>query len=72
LICCYAIDFHSGEKEEYARLLNESPAYTLRKSHKEIVSVEEPTSNKEGEYPPKVELKPLPSHLSYEFLDSSH
>jgi len=30
LISCYVIDSHSREKEEYARLLNESIAYTHR------------------------------------------
>jgi len=34
--------------------------------------VEESTPKKEEECPPKVELKPLPSHLRYEFLDSAH
>ena len=34
--------------------------------------MEELTSKKEEECPPKVEVKPLPSHLMYEFLDSSH
>jgi len=42
LIC--VTDSHSGEKEEYARLLNESTAYTPRQSPKEIFSVEEPAS----------------------------
>jgi len=27
---------------------------------------------KEEECRPKIELKPLPSHLMYEFLDSTH
>ena len=43
-----------------------------RQSHREILIVEELTSKKEEECPPKVELKPLPSHLRYEFLDFSH
>ena len=34
--------------------------------------MEEPTSKEEEERPLKVELKPLPPHLRYEFLDSSH
>jgi len=72
LIGCYAIDSCSGEKEEYARLLNEFTAYMPRQSRREILNVEELTSKKEEECPPKVELKPLPSHLRYEFLDSSH
>ena len=55
LIGCHITKSSSGEKEEYARLLNES--------HEEIHSVEEPTSKKEEERPPKVELKPLPPHL---------
>ena len=44
----------------------------LRQSRREILSVEEPTSKKEDTCPPKVELKPLPSHLRYEFLNSAH
>ena len=43
LIGCYATNSYSGEKEKYARLLNESAAYTFRQSPKEILSVEEPT-----------------------------
>jgi len=54
------------------RLLNESTAYTPRQSYKEILSVEESTPKKEKECSPKVELKPLLSHLMYEFLDSAH
>jgi len=71
LIGCYTTNPCSGEKEEYARLLNESTAYMPRQSHREILIVEELTSKKEEECPPKVELKPLPSHLSHEFLNSS-
>ena len=72
LIGCYATDSCSGEKEEYARLLDEFIAHMPRQSRREILGVEELTSKKEEECPPKVELKPLPSHLKYEFLDSSH
>ena len=68
LICYYATGSHLGENEDYARLLNESTAYTPRQSRMEILNVEEPTSKKEEECPPKVELKPLPSHLRYNFL----
>ena len=69
---CHVINSGSDEKEEYARLLNEFPACLPRQSHRDILGVEEPTPNKEEECPPKVELKPLPSHLRYAFLDSSH
>jgi len=72
LIGCYATDSCSGEKEKYARLFTESTAYMPRQSRREILGVEELTSKKEEECPPKVELKPLPSHLRYEFLDFSH
>jgi len=72
LVFCYSTDSYSGEKEEYARLLSESPAFTPRQSNREILSVEEPTCKNEGECLPKVELKPLPSHLRYEFLNSTH
>ena len=72
LIGCHITNSGSGEKEEYARLLNDSTAYLPRQSCEEIHSVEEPTSKKEEERPLKVELKLLPSHLRYEFLDSSH
>ena len=65
-------DSYSKEKEEYVRLLNGSTAFMPRQSCKEILSVEESTPKKEEECPPKVELKPLPSHLRYEFLDSAH
>ena len=53
-------------------LLNESIAYMARQSPKEILSVEELASKKKEKCPSKVELKPLPSHLRYEFLDSAH
>ena len=72
LIGCYVIDSHSGENEEYARLLNKSPAYRPRQSPKEVFSVEEPDSIEQEKCPSKVELKPLPSHHRYEFLDSTH
>jgi len=72
LIGCYAADSCSGEKKEYARLLNECTAYMPRQSHREILGAEELTSKKEEKCPSKVELKPLPSFLMYEFLDSSH
>jgi len=72
LIGYYATDSHSGEKEEYARFLNESTAYTPRQFTREILSVEEPASKEQEKRPSKVELKPLPSHLRYEFLDSAH
>ena len=63
LIGCHVTGSHSGEKEEYVRLLNESTVYAPRQSYKEILSVEESIPKKEEECPPKVELKPLPSHL---------
>ena len=69
---CHVINSGSTEKEEYARLLNESLAYLPRQSHRDIFAVEEPTPKKEEECSPKVELKPLPPHLRYAFLDSSH
>ena len=72
LIGCYATDSCLGEKEEYVRLLNESTAYMPRQPRREILGLEELTSKKEEECPLKVEQKPLPSHLMYEFLDSSH
>jgi len=68
LISYYVTDSHSGEKEEYARLLNESTAYTPRQSPKEVLSVEEPASKEQQKCPSKVELKPLSFHLRYEFF----
>jgi len=72
MISCYMTDSHSGEKEEYARLLNKSTAYTPRQSPKEVLSVEEPASKEQKKCPSKVELKHLPFHLRYEFFDSTH
>jgi len=43
-----------------------------RKSHKEILSVEEFASKKQERSTQKVELKLLPSYLRYEFLDLDH
>ena len=71
LIGCHVIGSHSGENEKYARLLNASIAYTHMQSPKEILSVEEPASKEPEKCPPKAELKPLPSHLRYKFLDSA-
>jgi len=45
LIGCYVTDSHLVERGEYARLLNESTAYTLKQSLKEVLSVEEHASN---------------------------
>jgi len=53
---------HSGEKDEYAKLLNESTTYAHRQFHAEVLA-EEFSSKKEEKCTPKVELKPLPSHL---------
>jgi len=39
LISCYVTGSHSGEQEEYARLLNESTAYRPRQSSKEVLRV---------------------------------
>ena len=72
LVSCCVTNSHSGEKEEYARLLNRSIAHMPRQSCRGVLSVEEPTSKKEEECPLTVELKPLPSHLRYEFFDPSH
>ena len=72
LIGYHVTGSYSGENEEYARLLNESTAYAHRKSPKEVLSVEELLSKEEEKSVLKVELKPLPSHLRYEFLDPDH
>ena len=72
LIGCYVTDSHSGEKEEYARLLNESTAYTPRQSPKEVFSVEVQTSKDGKKVSPKVKLKPPPSRLRYEFFGPDH
>jgi len=72
LIGCHMTGSHSGKKEEYARLLNISTTYTPRHSLGEVLNVEELTSKEKEKSPPKVELKPLPSHLRYEFLDCDH
>jgi len=72
LVGCCATNSHSGEKEEYARLLNKSTAYMPRQSRRGVLCMEEPTSKKEEECLLTVELKPLPSHLRYEFFDPSH
>jgi len=72
LIDCYVTDSRSGEKDEYARLLNESTTYTPRLTLKEVLSVEELTSKEQKKCPLMVELKPLPPHRKYEFLDSTH
>ena len=72
LISCYVIDSHSGEKEQYARLLNESTTYTHRQSPREVLNMEKSTSKEHKKCPSKVELRPLPLHLRYKFLDSAH
>ena len=71
-IFCYVTNSHSREKDEYARLLNKSTAYTPRQSPKGILCVEEPASKEHEKCPSKVELKPLSSYLRYEFLYSAH
>ena len=71
LIGWHVIGSNLGEKEDYARLLNASIAYTHMQSPKEILSVEEPASKEPEKCPPKAKLKPLPSHLRCQFLDSA-
>jgi len=66
---CHVTGSHSGEKEDYARLLNESTTYAHRQFPTEVLSVEELPFKEEEKSTPKVDLKPLSSHLRYEFLD---
>jgi len=68
LINCHIIGSQSREKENYARLLNESTTYAHRKFPTEVLSVSELHSKEEEKREPKIELKPLPSHLKYELL----
>jgi len=72
LIGCHETDPQSCEKEEYTKLLDASNACMRRQSPQEVLSVEEHASKEKEKSVPKVELKPLPSHLRYEFLDPKH
>jgi len=72
LVSCHVTGSQSGETEEYARLLDASTAYTGRQSPWEVLSVEQRSSKEEEKSSPKVELKPLPPLLRYEFLDPDH
>ena len=72
LLDCHANASSSDEKEKYARLLNTSTAYLPKRSRRELLSVEESAPKEKEEPPAKVELKPLPAHLRYAFLDPSH
>jgi len=52
LIGCHVTSSHSGEKEEYAKLLNESIAYAHRQFPKEVLNVEElPSKEEEKSHP---------------------
>ena len=72
LIGYHVTGSHLVEKEEYARLLNQSTIYAHRQSPIEVLSVAELPSKEEEKSAPKVELKSLRSHLRYEFLDPDH
>jgi len=60
------------ETEAYTKILNSAPVYKPRPYHKEVLSVEVQTSKDGKKIAPEVELKPLPSHLIYEFLSLNH
>jgi len=72
LVSCHVTGFQSGEMKQYARLLDASISCTGRQSPWEVLSVEQRSSKEEEKSSPKVELKPLPPHLRYEFLDPDH
>ena len=71
LIDYHMTDSQSGERE-YARLLDASTAYMRRQSPQEVLSMEEGASKEKKKSALQVEVKPLPSHLTYEFRDSDH
>jgi len=56
------------EREIYTRILNMVQPYLPRHQPKEILNVEVGPPKEDKKCTPEVELKPLPSHLSYEFL----
>ena len=60
------------ETKEYGRLLSASTTYTHEQSLKEVLSVSAQTSQGKEKSTSKVELKPLPLHLRYEFFDPEH
>jgi len=72
LIDCHVTGLYLRENEQYARLLNESTTYAHRQLPMEVFCMEELHSKDDEKSEPKVELKPLPSHLRYEFLDPDH
>ena len=71
LIGCHVAGSHSAA-EEYDMLLNTFTTYMPSLSPREVLSTEELASKEKEKSPPKIELKPPPSHLRYEFLDSDH
>jgi len=72
LVNCHVTGCQPGETEAYARIVDASIAYTGKQSPMEVLSVEQRDSKEQEKSSPKVELKPLPPHLRYEFLDPDH
>lgn len=60
------------EREVYERILNSTQPYLPRQQAREVLNVEVLPSNEDKKSAPEVELKPLPSHLKYEFLGLNH
>jgi len=57
------------EREVYAHILDMAPPLSPQHHPREILNSEARRTKDDKECSPEVELKPLPSHLRYEFPD---
>jgi len=64
-IGCDISKFATGDKEQYATLLNVSPTCTHGQCPNEVLNVEFQDSKEKGKSFSKVDLKLLPPHLRY-------
>ena len=63
------IKVQPGDKREvYAHILDMAPLFSPQHHPREIINLEVRPSKDDKKWPSKVELKPLPSRLRYEFL----
>ena len=72
LIDYYVTCSQTEEKEEYATLLNVSTTHAHRQPPRRSLTAEEHASKEKERSATKVELKPLPLYLRYEFPDPDH
>jgi len=72
-VCGNGVDpYLDDEIGIYAEVFNLAQPYLPRHQPREVLNVDVCPSNEDKKGAPEMEIKPLPSHLRYEFLGSNH